>query len=418
MPPRAAAAPRRRAHRRPVRRAFIVTHRWLSLILGLGLLAVTTSGAILLWNPELERWSNSDAYAASGGPATVGFEQAVHAVTDRYPDVVPDTVIAEHGVLRVVSGTSSVTVDPATGAVLGEVHELPTWWRWLENFHECLLTCDNMPGYLPWLNAPVPGTSWLAHNGEPVSVGLLLLGGSGILLLFLTVSGIVLWWPRRGRWRAAVTVRTGKGRFARDTDLHKVIGMVAVPLLLLWGLTGAGFEFEPVETAWYAVTPGSPVEEEAPAVAPHDGPRIDADAAAAAAASVVPTGTVVAVILPAVDDPTAGYTVWVADGLDSYAHSNFPGNVGVAVDPYTAVATPIYGAVGGRSIAQNLWESWSFPLHTGEALNGWWRILWFVFGMAPIALAVTGVSTWLVRRRTRRRRLQHTSTVTPDPVTS
>ena len=60
----------------------------------------------------------------------------------------PTTVIAEHGVLRVTDFEQSYTVDPATGAMLGEVGEMPTWLGWTENLHECMLTCEDYPGYL------------------------------------------------------------------------------------------------------------------------------------------------------------------------------------------------------------------------------------------------------------------------------
>ena len=407
-PPAAVAtrpAPRARARRRrrPVRRTLIVTHRWLSLVLGLVLLVITTSGAVLVYRPEIHRWLNDQAYAASGGPATVSPGQAHDLVVAAYPDVVPDSVIAENGVLRVADADRSFTVDPATGAVLGEVMAEPTWLAWTQNLHECFLTCPSLPGYAEILAAEVPGTGWLGHEGNPVTVGSLVLGVMGLVLLFLAVSGLWLWWPRPSRFTASLTVRRGKGRFARDTDLHKVIGMVALPLLLLWGLTGAGFEFEPVETVWTALTPGTPVTE--PEVVSTEGeePDIGVDTAAAAAGALVPAAEVVAVILPAADEPAATYTVWLADGVDPYGLTDFPGDLSVAVDRHTGAATVTSGGPD-EPLSQHLWQMWNYPVHAGFVVNGWWRLIWLVMGLTPIALAGTGVSTWLFRRRTRRRR--------------
>lgn len=146
----------------------------------------------------------------------MSMQQAQEAVAAVHPEFVPTTVIAEHGVLRVTDFELSYTV---------------------ENLHMCLLSCEDYPGYL---EAPVPGTAWLGHEGEPVTVGGLILGVFGVLLLFLAGSGLWLWWPRPGRYKALMTVRRGKGRFARDTDLHKVIGMIALPLLLVWGSPARG----------------------------------------------------------------------------------------------------------------------------------------------------------------------------------
>ncbi|MFN8199456.1 MAG: PepSY-associated TM helix domain-containing protein [Nakamurella multipartita] len=400
---RPAPRPKARRRRRPVRRTLIVTHRWLSLILGLVLVLITTSGAILVYAPEIQRWLNSEAYTAAGGPATVTLGQAQATVAQAHPDFAPTAVIAENGVLRVTDFERSFTVDPATGALLGEVAPEPTWLAWTANLHECLLTCENEPGYVEALTAEVPGTGWLGYEGAPITVGALILGLLGLVLLFLAVSGLWLWWPRPSRLKASLTVRRGKGRFARDTDLHKVIGMISLPLLLIWGLTGAGFELTPLETVWNALTPGTPVEAPEVVSAEGEGADVGVDAAANAALALVPAAGLAAVVLPDADDPTATYTVWLADGIDPYELTDFPGDLSVAVDRRTAQATLTSGGPD-EPLSQHLWQMWNFPVHAGFVVNGWWRSIWLVLGLAPLALAVTGVSTWLVRRRTRRNR--------------
>ena len=115
----------------------------------------------------------------------------------------------------------------------------------------------------------------------------------------------------------------------------------------------------------------------------------------------MPGATLAAVDIACPDDPTAVYTVWVADGIDPYAHGDYPGDVAVAVDRRTAETTVTYGTAD-EPVAQTLWDTWNFPTHAGIVVNGWWRLIWFVIGLAPLALAVTGVSTWLVRRKTRK----------------
>jgi len=55
-----------------------------------------------------------------------------------------------------------------------------------------------------------------------------------------------------------------------------------------------------------------------------------------------------------------------------------------------------------RPVSQLLWESWDFPIHTGTPVNGALRSPWVLFGLSPLLLAVTGMTTWLLRRRKRR----------------
>lgn len=392
----------------------IVTHRWLSLVLGLVLLAITTSGSVLLYRPQIQQLLDREAYAATSGPARTSLLKARDAVLAAHPDADGLSTIAAHGVIRVSDGEGGWTVDPATGEVLGHVDPAPGWIEFLDNLHECFLTCEDHPGTIAWLAEPVPHTGWLGFEGEPVTGGGLVLGVLGMLLLYLSLTGIWLWFPRphrkgarkggttSGRWRGSMSVRWRRGRFARDTDLHKVAGMIAIPLLLVWALTGMSYELGFVEKGWYAALPGSEVEGPDAVSAEGDGPDIAPEAAVAAATRLVPDADLDTLDLPAEDDPTGAYVLWFSRGFDTYGHSDYPGDLGVSVDRRTAEATVFYR--DDTSLTQRVYQDWNFPTHSGYVVNGWWRLAWLVLGLAPLLLAVTGVSTWLVRRRTRRTR--------------
>lgn len=397
---------RRPGRRKPVRRFMIVTHRWISLLLGIVLLVISTSGALLLYRPELVRAMNSDAYSPSGGKATVSFAEAFEEVRSAHPDFEPTGVVAESGILKVHNADYEDfwSVDPSTGRILGHIGKDPTWISWLDNLHECLLSCEGEPGFVKVLAEDVPGTSWLGFDDTEVTYGSLVLGVLGLMLLYLSLTGLWLWFPRPRQWRRSMTVRWRRGRFARDTDLHKVAGMIAIPLLLVWGVTGAGFELEPVEKAWYAVTPGHQLpESEDPVSAESTAPDIGIDAAVAAAHAMFPDDAIASVDVPAADDPTGVYHLWLGAGFDPYAKAEYPGDRGVVVDRHTGEATVVYGNPE-ESWAQSIWDSWSYPVHSGYVVNGWWRLLWLVLGLSPLLLAVTGISTWLVRRRTKKAR--------------
>jgi len=55
-------------------------------------------------------------------------------------------------------------------------------------------------------------------------------------------------------------------------------------------------------------------------------------------------------------------------------------------------------------VAQSIWDQWNYPTHAGLIVNVWWRIIWLVLGIIPLVLAVTGMSTWLVRRKSKKER--------------
>lgn len=67
----------KRRSRQRVRRAMVLTHRWVSLVAGIILLAFTTSGSVLLYQQEIIEASNPSAYAAAGGSHRVSLPKGI-----------------------------------------------------------------------------------------------------------------------------------------------------------------------------------------------------------------------------------------------------------------------------------------------------------------------------------------------------
>ena len=78
-------------------------------------------------------------------------------------------------------------------------------------------------------------------------------------------------------------------------------------------------------------------------------------------------------------------------------------NVWVTADQYTGKVlyegTPEVG-----DVFDQLWSDWSFPLHTGDFGGTTTRAVWVVIGLSPIALGITGITMYVIRRRKRARR--------------
>lgn len=378
-------------------------------MVGLALLVVTTSGVPLLYAQEITHAQHKEAYEASG-PSRISIAEALPIVRQYDPRFALESIYATHGVYVADNFETGrrVTVDPSNGRVLGDFNPLKddgaiAWtMSLLTNVHVCMLTCEEYAGYQPWLGNTIPGTGWLGFDGEGVSWGGLLLGITGVLLLFLGLSGIWLWWPGLRRWANGVRVRLRRGRYARDYDLHQVAGMVAVPLLLIWAVTGTGYEFGFVEKAWYGATPGDPLPERILESKPSNVPDIGPEAAVAAALKLVGERRVTALDIPSKKEKSATYGVWLADGFDPWRHNDYSGDLLVSVDRKSGAARVTYG--GPEPRAQALWEDWNFMTHSGWVVGPWWRIVWLVLGLVPLVLAVTGLSTWLYKRGRRKRR--------------
>lgn len=98
----------------------------------------------------------------------------------------------------------------------------------------------------PALPAAVQVVEWLVdlHDnllGGPT--GRLINGIGALLVLVVLLTGAVLWWPGKSRWRHALTLggTVNSLRFARR--LHSFAGFWSFALLLLWALTAVYFAF-------------------------------------------------------------------------------------------------------------------------------------------------------------------------------
>jgi uncharacterized iron-regulated membrane protein len=393
--------------RRPVRRGLVVTHRWLSLVLGLFLVIETTSGAILLYRAEYFRATHGDLYQHSASTNPITAQQAVEIVAKAHPEFTPAWVSSDGGILAVGDPKFAMVyaVDPGTGHINGLADINGGFMGFLANVHDCGLTCEADPGYVSWLAKPVPtlGMAWLAT----VTWGSAVLALLGLLMIVLAITGLITWWPGFRRMSRGFRVRMKKGRFARDYDLHNVIGIVALPLIFLWGVTGTAFELPAIQNAWLAITGGQPVDQNRYSFtadpAPAGTPDIGITAAQEAAQKRYP-GEVRFTQTPSAFAANY-YSVSLSRGYAPYNYRGFfAGDVIVYVDSHnpahTSVVNDADAEPGGNAFYDKVFE----PIHFGWLMNGWWRISLFVLGLSPLALMILGLSTWLFRGSTKRRR--------------
>ncbi|AHH99534.1 PepSY-associated TM helix domain-containing protein [Kutzneria albida] len=399
-PPRPARGRVRRWWRRkPVRTSLVLAHRWTSLVLGLFLVLETTSGAVLLYRAEIFRATHAEFYRHTDSAHPIGLQQAREIVAKAHPEFQAAWVSNEHGIIAVGDPryTTAYAVDPGTGRINGSAELNDGVMGWLANLHDCGFTCEGYAGYVPWLAAPSPVAT--ANWGQLALVVL------GLLMILLAVTGLITWWPGIRKLSHRFRVRTQGSRFARDFDLHNVIGIIALPFVLMWGVTGAAFYLPGVETAWLTITGGSAPEENRysftpnPAAAGAQDIGVDRAAQAAVRHSA---GEVRYLVAPQQD--TDYYTVNIASDYAPYGErAFFGGDTTVYVDRYDPGHVSVVDDAG-QPAANAFYDKVFEPAHFGWLVDGWWRVIWLVLGLAPLALMLTGLSTWLYRSGVRRRR--------------
>lgn len=386
-------------------------HRWGSFTLGLLLLVVVLSGVALVLSPEIDQVTHPSLYDTAAGPTKLAPGEALAVVHKELPefDTTGASIYDNRGAWEVHSPNGDVArVDDTDGRLLGTIDRDHGLMAFIANLHECGFTCEELSGYIGFLAKPAQIRGFDLTLGNEGNWGGFILAVSGILLLILVITGIVLWWPGRGKLKRGLKVRRGHGRYKLNYDLHKVVGFVALPALAIWALTGINFELpKQTEGAFYAVTPGSKPPESIYEFEskPGSGPGVTMSEAIADARAAVPSGsTLVSVTNPERSEKTSYYELWFAHGIDTWAYSDYPGNYGVYVDRYSGRARRYFPNPGNDTVSNEFMQNWAGAIHMGT-LVGWIpRLGWFAFGLTPLLLAITGTVTWVMRKRMGRRK--------------
>ena len=321
-----------------VSRTMSLVRRWLSAVAGLVLLAITLSGTSLPYQAEIASSLSSSSYPRGAGPDEVSLPQAIATIESNHPGEPVLSATRSSDTIEVRTKRSAYVVGASTGAEIGRTAVAPAWSSVLDNLHRCLLSCEG-PGHVRWMSQEIPHTRWRGEH-QGLTVGGLVVGTSGVVLLVLVVSGLRVWWPLQRYRRTVLSTRWRTQRLSRDTDLLKAAGLVLLPLLFLWGYYASAYGIHPTEPT--SRTPATAVG------APTGNTRAGQDqgtgpSRAVAAAQETRGGDPVALFLPEPNDPSSTYTVWLSRGTRSSRQRPVT-SVTVSVDPDTGRTTVPSGA--------------------------------------------------------------------------
>jgi uncharacterized iron-regulated membrane protein len=256
-----------------------------------------------------------------------------------------------------------VYVDPVSGKVLGTAQmSLPPVLAFAHQLHGNFLMGRGGRSFVGWL---------------------------GVAMLILGVSGLVLWWPKRGQWKYAFLVRrTAKGlRFHRE--LHAMAGIWTFVVFMIVSFSGVAIVFPETVRAMVGEQPAAQPAfnfRDGPAVTPQRGSTIGADAAVALAQKALPEGTLRSITLPARRTQAISVSMFGSWG----------GNANVWIDPWSGAVLGVNDPLANGDIM-----AWQRPLHQGAGLGAIWRFLVFLAGFMPALFVATGITMWLKKRQSR-----------------
>ena len=225
-----------------MKKIFRKIHLWLSVPFGLIITLVCFSGAMLVFENEVNEWFRHDLYyVETVKESPLPMDKLLEKVATTLPDSVSVTgvsISSDPGRAYQVSLSkprrASLYVDQYTGEVKGK-SERSGFFMFMFRMHRWLLDSMN------------PGN-------EGIFWGKMIVGVSTLLLVFVLISGIVIWWPRtRKALKNSLKITATKGWRRFWYDLHVAGGMYALIFLLAMALTGLTWSFPWYRTAFYKV---------------------------------------------------------------------------------------------------------------------------------------------------------------------
>ncbi len=364
-------------------KSFLVLHRYLGLAAALPLILAGLSGAILVFEAELDRAMNQSYWTVQPHGQPLSWQSLIAAASQRY-STDPATIIRlpaspdQAGELGLKSGLS-VSVDPYTGQILGARRRDQSPMTRIHQFHTRLL---------------------LGNTGRWIT------GISTFILLVLSLTGLLLWWRRK-----AFAIKWSAPWRRVNYNAHYALGIYFLLPWLVLGISGVAISFEAVlKPLPYWLTRSAPVDPPAnlystpmPGAAP-----ITIDAALASARTILPGAEVTIVFIPkpasppnvktpiasktAVPKPPGVFTIYM-----KFPEDRTPaGRSRIAIDQFSG--SPVWMVSSRTAPAGTKIWNLNRPIHTGD-LFGWPTRLLACLASALLALqTLSGLWLWWPRR--------------------
>ena len=363
------------------RATWLKVHLYLALIAGFFFALLGLTGSISVYREELDELLNPQLVIEQPSGKRQSLDKimsAVHAAhPDRYGSWTLEMPRSAHGMITVwydkpretffdLYAPLMVSVNPYTAEVVASRFWGQTVTTWLLDLHTQL--CLDRLG---WNTVGI--------------LGLLLMGSIG--------TGVYLWWPGIRELRTAFSVRHNAGMVQLAFDLHRLIGLLSASILLLLAFTGFHLSYPALlETliGSSGMEHGDTGRNIVSTAVPNNHP-VGLESAEFVARAPFPKAELRRVSTPAGDSGI--YRINLRQS--SEINQRHPYTT-VWVDRWSGQIKEVRDPSGFTS--GEVFTTWIWPMHTGEAFGRTGRLLWFLAGLGLFVLYVSGLLHWLHRR--------------------
>jgi uncharacterized iron-regulated membrane protein len=357
-------------------------HRWLGISVSLYFCAMSVTGVSMVFKDELQEALTKHP-AVRVAEHSAKLSEVIRKLRSSYPDqkvtgIVYPLAPAKPLLTYIQDKQGTITpilVDPGTAAILGAAPENPVL-KFLQEFHFNLLANT---------------------TGRKINAC------GGLVLLFLSISGIVLF-CRSAAYCMHVMVMKNKGT-ARVIcwSNHQKIGVILLPMLLVWGMSAYSFgfrrEFQSLVNLVLPVTAlrsasdshaSEKSSETKASLPPSSIAGLDElqiiDAANDLASSQCPGQEISRIALPSKQEPLM--KLWITKVHSKNKADATEVDVNVHTGTIAAVIRPESRTAGDSFLV------WLPRIHFGNFAGAPSKIVWCVIGFTPLILSITGLIMW------------------------
>ncbi len=375
-------------------------HLYLSLAAGLVILIACLTGAVLVFEKDLQMGLNKHRYYVEAANAKLSPDELVKFVKDSFPKAKINGVKLYEDAER--SAEVSVAFPPAKDKKKDTAKASPK-----AEVGKKPIAPQRQPGFTIFIN-PYTGqilekysyqetwfyTVFALHRwllGSNDGIGKYIVGISTFIFLFILITGVILWWPRtRKVLKQRLRIKWDAGWKRLNHDLHIVFGFYSCIFLFIFAFTGLAWSFEWFNDGIYKIT-NSPVKATPPPKSTYiaEAKRISFDDALAVAKTIYTDVDYYNIQMPKDSIEAVNVSALRKDPVHESATD------AVYIDQYSG---KVLGTLKfeERSLGARVRSTFK-PVHTGSIWGTPSKIIAFIVCLFGVSFPITGVIMWLNR---------------------
>lgn len=366
-------------------------HLWLGIASALTLFFICLSGTLYVFNKEVAQILEPEKYSIEKGSTIFPLEQ-----------LIANTAAETNGKVTRITYSDDPTAPYELQVSSGKEDKRGKTY-FVNQYTNTVLGNSDGPSS-DFMMTMFKMHRWLLFDTE---IGRPIVGISTIIFIILSVSGLIIWLPKKikGRksFKAGLNIKFSAKWKRINHDLHNVLGFYSLIFLLIIALTGLSWSFEWYKDGMSTVLNAEVFvgrnEKKPTADIPNNAAQLSIDEIAKAAKKVFVYNGTTTISLPKKAEDLFEVTKKNALNLNKASTDR------TFINPYTAsvIKTEYFADKSfGEKIAAQI-----KPIHTGEIYGLFSKIIYFIVCLIATSLPVTGLIIWInkLNKKPKRKKL-------------